>query len=374
VIYLDHHAATPMSARVLEAMARAHDMGWANPQSVHAAGRRARSLVEQARAQVATSIGAKAADIVFTSGGTEACNLALFGYAPLHEAHKTSILTTAIEHPAMSVGIARLEAAGAKVKLLDATAGRAPTPAEFASELEQGVTLAVVQWVNHETGTLFPIADYAREAAQRSVPILVDACQAYGRLEIDVGTLGVNALVIAASKIGGPKGAGALWVERCRELSPLLAGGAQEKGRRPGTPDVASLVGFGSAAEGIAERVQSMGQLSALRDRLEAGAIALGGVVNGGDGARAASVTNLSFRGWRGEHLVAALDIEGLCASSGAACSSGLGAPSPVLRALYPAEAWRAESALRMSLGPETTEAEVDEALSVLSRVLSRVV
>ncbi len=373
MIYLDHHAATPLSAEVRAALAQAHAQGWANPQSVHAAGRAARQLLEQARAHVATAIGGKPADIVFTSGGTEACNLGLLGLLPLERAANASIVSTAIEHPAISAVITRLAQAGAKVKLLDVIAGRAPTPDEFAAQLSDGTSLAVVQWVNHETGTLLPIAEYARIASERSVPLVVDACQAFGRVPIDVHALGVSALIVAASKVGGPKGVGALWIERCRELSPLVVGGAQEKGRRAGTPDVVGFAGFGCAAQQIPQRLQQMTSIAVLRDRLEQGAIALGGVLNGSAGPRAASVTNLSFRGWRGEHLVAALDIEGVCASSGAACSSGLGAPSPVLLAMHADEPWRAESALRMSLGPETSEDEVDRALAVLQRVLSRV-
>ncbi len=373
MIYLDYHAATPLSAAAREGLSQSHAHGWANPQSVHAAGRAARTLVEHARVQVAGAIGGKPADIVFTSGGTEACNLALFGLLPADRAPRT-IVTTGIEHPAMSAAIVRLAQAGTTVKQLDVVAGRAPSAQAFAALLDENAALAVIQWVNHETGTIFPIAEYARVAAERSVPVVVDACQAFGRLPIDVHSLGVSALIVAASKVGGPKGAGALWVERRRELSPLLAGGAQEKGRRPGTPDVVGLAGFGGAAQHIPERLQAMVDVAALRDQLERGAVALGFVVNGGDGPRVASVTNLSLRGWRGEHLVAALDIEGVCASSGAACSSGLGAPSPVLLAMYPEEPWRAESALRMSLGPETTEDEVVQALSVLQRVLARVV
>ena len=371
MIYLDHHAATPLLPEVRAAMLQAHERGWANPQSVHAAGRAARALVETARAQVAAALGAKAMDVVFTSGGTEACNLGVFGFVPIERANEAVIVTTGVEHPAMSSAIARLGQLGAKVKQLDVLHGRAPSLEAFAQALS-GATLAVVQWVNHETGTLFPIADYARVANEHGVPLVVDACQAWGRLPIDVTTLGVSALVVAASKVGGPKGAGALWVERCRELSPIFAGGAQEKGRRAGTPDVVTLTGFGCAAEHIAERVASMPSVALLRDRLEQHAVSLGGVVNGAAGERVASVTNLSFAGWRGDHLVAALDIEGVCASSGAACSSGLGAPSPVLLAMHADEPFRAESALRLSLGPHTTEAEVEHALLVLERVLAR--
>jgi cysteine desulfurase len=213
---------------------------------------------------------------------------------------------------------------------------------------------------------------YAERAALRGIPVVVDASQALGKLPIDVGSLSVSALVLTSTKIGGPAGAGALWVERCRELSPILHGGAQERGRRPGTPNVSVLAGFGAAASEVPVRLRESARISALRDRLERACVQLGGLVNGAAGPRVGSVTNLSFRGWRGDILVAALDVEGLCASSGAACSSGLGAPSPVLTAMYPKEPWRAESALRLSLGSETQEHEIEQAITILRRVLGR--
>jgi cysteine desulfurase len=230
----------------------------------------------------------------------------------------------------------------------------------------------VIQWVNHETGTCLPVAEYAQVCAAQGVPLVVDACQALGKIPLDVRDLGASVVVVAASKIGGPAGASALWHERCRPLSPVAQGGGQERGLRPGTPDLAALAGFGQAVMGLPDRLASMPRLARLRDALEQACVALGAKVNGAEAARVATVTNLSFPGWRGEVLVAALDVEGVCASSGAACSSGLNAPSPVLRSMYPDEPWRAESALRLSLGPETTEREIHDTVAVLGRVLAR--
>jgi cysteine desulfurase len=232
--------------------------------------------------------------------------------------------------------------------------------------------LVVLQWVNHETGAIAPVFAYAEVCRAQGVPLVVDASQALGKLPCDLSELRAAAAVVTASKIGGPTGAAALWLSRGRELVATSYGGAQERGRRAGTPDVAAHVGFAAAAEQLEERLAAQPRIAKLRNRLEATCVAAGAVVNGGDGPRVATVTNVSVPGWRGEVLVAALDLEGLCASSGAACSSGLGAPSPVLQALYPDQPWRAESALRLSLGPETSDEEVERAIVILRRVLAR--
>lgn len=353
-------------------MAEAERVGWANPSSVHRAGRAAAARVEEARRAVAAAIGGEAADVVFTSGGTEACNLAVLGLGgglgPGDE-----ILVTDLEHPAIERAVQHLAATtGASLVRVTAPSGVTCDAEAFATRLSARTRLAVVQWVNHETGTVWPVEGVARVASERGVPLVVDASQALGKLPVNVRTLGASALVLTSAKIGGPGGAGALWVERCRELSPTTHGGAQERGRRAGTPHVTALAGFGGAARALPERLAAMERVAALRDALEQACIRLGAVVNGAEGRRVATVSNVSFRGWRGDVLVAALDVEGLCASSGAACSSGLGAPSPVLRAMYPDEPWRAESALRLSLGPETEAHEVEQAIAILERVLAR--
>jgi cysteine desulfurase len=229
-----------------------------------------------------------------------------------------------------------------------------------------------IQWVNHETGSIWPVAEYAEVCRARSVPLIVDACQALGKVSIDLRTLpGVSALVVAAAKIGGPAGVSALFHDRGQPLVPVLHGGAQERGYRPGTPDVASLAGFGAALELLPARLAAQHRIATLRDQLEQVALASGAVCNAYE-ERVGTVSNVSFAGLRADVLVAALDVEGLCVSSGAACSSGLGAPSPVLRAMYPDSPWRAESALRLSLGPETSEKDVADAADILLRVLRR--
>jgi cysteine desulfurase len=374
VIYLDHHAATPLSTPAREAMARAHEQAWANPESVHAQGRAARARREAARQELAAALGGKPADLVLAGSGTEALNLAVLGLARAAPAG-AALLLGAAEHSAVLAPAEQLQREGRVLRLLPVLAG-APFSAErLRQELAAGpAAIVAVQWVNHETGTLFPVAEYAAVCRARGVPMIVDACQAFGRVPIDVGAPGAAALVVSAAKIGAAAGVSALWHERGRALSPVLHGGQQERGFRPGSADVAALAGFGAAARAIDARLRAMPRLAAQRDRIERAARALGGVVNADQGPRVASVSNVSFSGWRGDVLVAALDVEGLCVSAGAACSSGLGTPSPVLQAMYPDEPWRAESAVRFSLGPETTDEEVEGAIEILARVVRRAV
>jgi cysteine desulfurase len=372
-LYFDHHASTPLARGVLEAMQAAETDAWANASSAHGAGRRARAHLDGARRAIAESVSAEPADIVLTSGGTEAvCTAVLGAFAPTDVPAR--VVTTAIEHPAVSESIARLAARGARVTTLALPGGVPPDVDAFAAALRPDTALVALQWVNHETGVVLPVAAYAEVCRARGVPLVVDGAQAVGKLPVSVANLGVSALAWSASKLGGPHGAGAVWLARSRAHWPVLAGGGQERGRRPGTPDVRAAVGFGAASRALYGRLAAMPRIAELRDRLESGLRARGAAVNGAPsgGARVATVTHVAFEGLRGDVLVAALDLEGVCVSSGAACASGLAAPSPGLRAMYPSAPWRAEGALRFSLGPETTDAEVDAVLAALDRVLGR--
>jgi cysteine desulfurase len=370
VIYLDHHAATPICAPALAAMDAARARALGNPASVHGAGRASRALLERAREQIAAGIGAEPADVVLTSGGTEACNLGVRGsWAAQSVAPEPRVLTSAIEHPAVAESVRAL---GAEVSRLAVPAGLPPAAEVFAAAIQPGTRLAAVQWVNHETGTTLPVAAYAEACRRAGVPLFVDATQAAGKLPIDVRELGADLVALASHKLGGPAGAGALWVRRGLPLAPVLLGGAQERGRRGGTPDVLGAVGFGAACAELPARLSAQARLGGLRSALEAGLRAAGGVINAEGGPRVATVVNASFPGRRGAELVAALDLEGVCVASGAACSSGLDQPSPVLLAMYGDEAWRASAALRFSFGPETSAAEVESALAALRRVLAR--
>ena len=372
MIYLDHHAATPLSERVRAAIASAHAEAWANPSSIHAAGRAARALLERVRRALAGAIGAQPADVVFTAGGTEACNLGVLGLLGARDAESVHLVSSACEHPAVLAALRDLEARGARLTLLASDPGRLPSADALAGVLRDDTALVALQWVNHEVGAIAPVAAYAEACRARGVPLLVDASQALGRIPFDVAALGASAVVVTGSKVGGPAGTAALWLDRAHVLRPRALGGGQERGRRAGTPDVAALAGFGAALLELPTRFEAQAAVAARRDRLEAACLEAGAALNGAEGPRVASVTNVSMRGWRGEVLVAALDLEGLCASAGAACSSGLGAPSPVLQAMYPDAPWRAESALRLSLGPETSDADVEAAIAILRRVLAR--
>ncbi|MCA9581609.1 MAG: aminotransferase class V-fold PLP-dependent enzyme, partial [Myxococcales bacterium] len=226
-------------------------------------------------------------------------------------------------------------------------------------------------WVNHETGTVFPVEDYGAVARQTGARFAIDGAQALGKVPVNVGAFPVDALAVASSKVGGPAGAGALWIRRGVPLTPQLWGGSQERGRRAGSPDPVTQAGFGAAAHHVTDRLGSMAAVADRRDRLEGVLRELGAQPNGG-GPRVATVTNVSVPGWKGDALVAALDVEGLCASAGAACSAGIPEPSAVVSAMYPAEPWRAAATLRLSFGPETTDDEVERAALVLKGVLSR--
>lgn len=366
MIYLDHHAATPLVAEAEAAMAEARGRAWANPSSVHTAGREARALLERAREQVAAAVGAKAADIVLTSGGTEACNLGVHGLM-LRSGGSGRATLTALEHPAVR---AAAEASGT-VTLVESPADAWPSAEQVVAGMGAGDVLAV-QWVNHETGVVLPVHDWAERARARGATVFVDATQALGKLPIDLRDAPFDAVAFAGQKVGGPAGTGALWVRRGVSLGALLRGGGQERGRRAGTPNVLGHVGFGAACAALPAGPRALLGVEALRDRLEAHAQALGGAVNGAPLPRVPTVTQVAFQGQRADVLVAALDVEGVCASAGAACSSGLTEPIKAVLALHPGEPWRATASVRFSLSRGTSPHDVEVAMAALTRVITR--
>ncbi len=367
MIYLDHHAATPMPDAVRSAMREAAEVGWANPSSTHAAGRASRRLLERARDEIAAVLGASPADVVLVGGGTEACNLGIRAVA----SGCGRIVSTTVEHPSVQGSVERFVRDGGQAVALEVPHGRPPSAEAVAVHLDHNTALAV-QWVNHETGTIFPIQAYARACRARGARCFIDATQALGKLPIDIEAIDADAVAVAAQKVGGPAGAAACWVRRGLQVEPMLAGGSQERGRRPGTPDTSSMAGFGAACRSVPARIEAQPAISALRDRIEATLVERGAVCNACDSPRVGTVTNVSFPGWQGPLLAAALDLEGVCVSTGAACSSGLQEPSAVIRAMYPDAQWRAGSAIRISLGIETTEDDIDAGLLALNRVLAR--
>lgn len=367
-LYFDHHAATPLDRRVARVMERLLGEPLGNPASPHAAGRRARAVLEEARARVARAVNARPSEVVLTSGGTEACNLGVLGLA----LSAGRVVTTAIEHPAVLEPVAALVARGHERVSLAVPHGAPPDDAIVRRVLRSApCALLAVQCVNHETGTLLPADAWCASASDANAPSFVDATQALGKIGIDFETIGASALALASHKIGGPAGAGALVVRRGVVVDPRMLGGAQERGLRAGTPDVIAYAGFGAACELVVERLHAQARLAAQRDRIESVLIARGGRVNG-TAPRVATVVDASMPGWRSSTLVAALDLEGLAVASGAACSSGVDAPSPVVRAMYPDDPSRAASAIRISLGLETTDDDVTRAIAILERVLSR--
>jgi cysteine desulfurase len=378
VIYLDWNATTPPHPDVLEAMRRALATAWANPASVHGAGRAARAHVERAREAIAALVGLDARDVVLTSGGTEANNLAIAHAFPPGGPPGALVLSR-IEHPSVVRAAERIADRGVVVEWAAPDPSGRVDPAAVAEACDRAgrrapVRLVVLQAVNHETGVIQPVAEVAAIAHGRGARLHVDAVQAVGRLD-PAAWAGADLVAVAAHKIRGPKGVGAIVTRPGVRLQPVLVGGAQERGIRPGTQDPAACAGFAVAAERAVEGPTRYAALAARRDRLEADLVALGARFGAapqrnGEAARAPHVANLSWPGWRGDELCAALDLEGVAVSSGSACSAGTAEPSPVLTAML-GEA-RARGAVRVSLGEETTAADLDEALARWERVLRR--
>lgn len=382
-IYLDWNATTPPHPEVLAAMQAAAEAAWANPASVHGPGRRARAFVEQAREAAARLTGLDARDVTLTSGGTEANNLALwhaFGDEAAGAGRlQGALVVSRIEHPSVTRAAEALAGRGVEVAWVDPEPSGRVAPEALAAALDRAAAVAPVrlvslQAVNHETGVVQPVAEAAALAHARGARLHVDAVQAVGRLP-PAAWAGADLVSVAAHKIRGPKGIGALAVRPGIRLRPVLFGGAQERGLRPGTQDPIAAAGFAVAARRALDGPARYGALAPLRDRLEAeltrAGLAVGAApLRNGEGARAPHVTNLSWPGWRGDELCAALDLEGVAASSGSACSAGTAEPSPVLTAMLGPE--RAASAVRFSIGEETTEADLAEAARRVARVLSR--
>lgn len=380
MIDLDHNATTPPDPRVRAALAellRREDLG--NPSSPHARGRAAREVVEDARRRVAAALGAEPLGVTFTAGGTEADNLAVLGVARALRAQGRphGVLTSPLEHPAVGAAVAQLAAEGHPVELVPVDGAGRIDPEGVGERLRARPELGLVSLsaANHELGNAYdvPALAAAARAARPAVLVHSDAVQAVGKLPVSLRAWGVDMLSVSAHKLGGPAGVGALVHTRGLRVAPLLRGGAQERGRRPGTEATWLVHGFGLAVElAAAEQAQRRATMALRRERLLAGVTRLGARIHGDPEHHVGNTLGLAFPGCPGELVMIALDLEGIAVATGAACSSGLAEPSPVLRALGHGREEALEG-VRLSLGPATTDAEVDTVLAALARVLPRI-
>lgn len=378
-VYLDYNATTPVAPTVLEAMLPFLGENFGNAGSVHSAGQRARAAVDAARESVAALIGAKPSEIVFTSGGTEADNLAIFGTIAVSPKPRKHIVTTAIEHHAILHSCEELERHGIDVTVVPV--GRGPEsqgvvdPEEIRRALRPETALITVMHANNELGTIQPIEEIARIAAGAGVRFHCDGVQSAGKVPLDVNRLGVDLLSISAHKFYGPKGVGALYVRTGTNIAPRFFGGHAERDRRPGTENVPGIIGIGKAAELAGKLLaEDAARIAPLRDRLESALLDRipSARVNGDRKHRVPNTTNISFPGAAGEALLIALDLQGVECSTGAACSSGSTEPSHVLTAAGLSRD-DARASLRFSLGRPTTAAEIDRAIEVIPGVVERI-
>jgi len=373
-IYLDHNATTPIRPEVLAAMLPYLTEEYGNASSIHAFGQSAREAVEQARASVAALVGARAADIMFTSGGTESNNHAILGAVAASPGSAKHVITSAIEHVAVLDPCRHLAANGAELTILPVDRQGLVNPEDVRAAMRPGTSLITIMLANNEIGTIQPIEEIGKIAREKGIAFHVDAVQAAGKIPIQVERLGVDLLSISAHKFCGPKGVGALYIRKGTKLKPLLYGGHSERDRRPGTEDVAAIAGMGKAAELALAGLQSDSErVRALRDRLERELLSRvpHAWVNAALAPRVPNTSNITFPFIEGESMVIALDLKGVACSTGAACSSGAVEPSHVLMAigLAPEDA---RATLRLSLGHQTTEEEIDFALETIPPVIER--
>src|SRR5687768_2661667 len=380
LIYLDHAATTPVRDEVFEAMRPFFGTHFGNPSSTHRWGRQARAALDEARERVAHCLGARSDEVCFTSGGTEGDNLAILGaWRAMREKGRSAVVSTPIEHKAVLGAIHQAAREGAEERLLEVDCDGCVSIESFDALVNDAVAVCSVIWVNNEIGTVQPIPTLAERSRELGVVMHSDAVQAFGKIRIDAGTQQFDMLSISGHKIGAPKGIGALFIRRGTPLQPLMHGGTQDRGRRPGTENVASAIGLARAAElAVEERETECRRLESLRDRLETAIVERvpDTVVHGRNAPRAPHVLNISVPGTDSESLLMALDLKGIAASGGSACSSGSISPSHVLVAMGVTPEL-AGAAIRMSLGALTTDdsvarvAEVFPALVQKARQLS---
>ncbi len=376
-VYFDHNATTPVDREVLEAMLPFFAGEFGNASSIHSFGQAARAAVENAREQVAALLGAQPAEIVFTSGGTESDNTAILGVVAAAERagqKNLHVITTTIEHHAVLHTCQALERRGVAVTYVPAGRDGRVNPDDIRRAIRPETTLITVMHANNELGTVQPLEEIGRIAAEADVYFHTDAVQSAGKVPVDVERAGADLLSISAHKLYGPKGVGALYVRKGTPLEPLFYGGHSERDRRPGTDNVAGVAGLGKAAElARLQLAHESARIARLRDRLEEGLLARVPYtrVNGSREHRTPNTSNVTIPFIDGEAMLIALDLQGIACSTGAACSSGAVEPSHVLTAIgLPKEDARAT--LRFSLGRASTEEEVAYALDVIPTVVER--
>ncbi len=373
-VYLDNNASTVVHPLVIERyLACCRDLP-GNPSSIHWAGRESRTALETARDQVAGFCGCDASEVIFTSGGTEADNLALKGVAFASHRRGRHIITTAVEHPAVLASCLSLEQRGYSITRLTVDHAGQLNPAQLEAAITPETIMISAMYANNETGVIFPVAAIGALAARHRIPFHCDGVQAAGWLPLDCREMGIGLLALSGHKLHAPKGTGALIVRKGVRLHPIIHGGSQERNRRAGTENLPAIVAFGAACELVAaSREEESARVRRLRDILEEGLRALwpGAVVNGLHQERLPNTLNISFPGSRADTLLACLDLQGVAASSGAACSSGTVRHSPVLAAMGIAPEMAAAS-LRFSLGRNTTHEDINYVLEILPAIRER--
>ena len=373
-VYLDNASTTKMSKTAIDAMLPYFGEGYGNPSSLHTMGQRAKEVLEAARASVADSLGADPSEIYFTSGGSEADNQAILSAAALGARKgKKHIVTTAFEHHAVLHTLAKLEKQGFTVTYLSVGREGNVTAAEVADAIREDTCLVTVMTANNEIGSVLPIAEIGAVCREKKVLFHTDAVQAVGHIPMNVVKMNIDMLSLSAHKFHGPKGVGVLFARKGVPLTSLIEGGAQERGRRAGTENVAGAVGLAAAlAEAVNHLEENMKKVSALRDKLIAGLSAIPhSVLNGDKEHRLPGNVHFCFEGIEGESLLLLLDEYGVEASSGSACTSGSLDPSHVLLAIgHPHEI--AHGSLRLTLSEYTTEEEIDFALAAIPKVVDR--
>jgi cysteine desulfurase len=372
-IYLDNSATTRVDDLVLEAMLPCFRENFGNASSVHVFGQQARAAVEDARRSVAELLGTDTREIVFTSGGTESDNAALWGVFRSGYRPGNHIITTRIEHPAILSTCKALEGAGAEVTYVPVDSSGRVDPQAIEKTIRETTNLISVMHANNETGVIQPIEEIGKITRARGIVLHTDAVQSVGKIRVNVDELGVDLLSLSGHKIHGPKGIGALYVRKGTRLTAFMTGGSHERKRRAGTENVPAIAGIGAAARLARERLTEMGtRVAALRDRLETQTMSrIPGVHVNGQDPRLPTISNLSFERLEGEAAVIAMDLEGVAISTGSACSSGSLDPSHVLTAmgLRPEVV---QSSLRFSLSYHTSEQEISLALETLETIVQR--